>query len=138
VPRPTTSFNRRFHGRARGYRSGLEEALAQQLRALGVEPKYESEKIEYTDPKVHKYTPDFKLPNGIIIESKGYFTTADRRKHLLVQEQHPELDVRFIFTRAASRLSKKSSTTYAAWCDKHGFKYAERHIPAQWLQEKPK
>ena len=133
------SFNRRqFHGKVNGFRSGLEEALSEQLRSLGVEPKYESVKIEYTDTRVHKYTPDFQLPNGIIVESKGYFTSQDRKKHLLVQEQYPPLDVRFVFTRANNRLTRKSTTTYAMWCRKHGFKFAEQLIPTSWLQEKSK
>ena len=44
------------------------------------------------------YIPDFVLDNGIIIETKGLFTSEDRRKHIEVQKQHPELDIRFVFT----------------------------------------
>jgi hypothetical protein len=61
----------------------------------------------------HKYCPDFRLPNGIYIETKGRFETADRKKHLLIKEQHPELDIRFVFTRSKSTISKTSKTTYA-------------------------
>jgi hypothetical protein len=118
------------------YRSGLEEAVAEQLRQAGVVAAYEEEKIPYVTPATpHKYTPDFKLPNGIYIETKGRFETADRKKHLLIKEQHPELDIRFVFTRSKSTISKTSKTTYADWCQKNGFQCADKWIPAAWLKE---
>lgn len=119
-----------------GYRSGLEEVIADQLRAKGIDPQYESTKIDYVKPsKKAKYTPDFILPNGIIIESKGRFVTADRQKHLLIKEQHPDLDIRFVFSNSKGRISKLSATTYAMWCQKNGFKYADKEIPEAWLKE---
>lgn len=76
-------FSPRFHGIAQGYRSGLEEQLAEQLQQAGVAAEYESTTIRYEKPaKSSRYTPDFVLPNKIIIESKGRFLTADRQKHL--------------------------------------------------------
>lgn len=123
-------------GIAQGFRSGLEEIVAKQLLDAGVESAYESLVIKYEKPaRVSRYTPDFPLPNGIIIETKGRFVTADRQKHLLVKAQHPHLDIRFVFTRSAGRISKTSTTTYAAWCEKHGFLYADRTIPEAWLRE---
>ncbi len=120
-----------------GFRSGLEERIAQDLLEAGVEFTYEDQVIRYEKPcKVARYTPDFVLENGIIIEAKGRFLTADRQKHLLVQKQHPELDIRFVFSRSKERISKKSKTTYAAWCEKHGFKFADEKIPDDWLKEK--
>lgn len=121
---------------AKGFRSGLEEALSDQLKRLGVAFTYEETKIPYVTPaKPHKYTPDFVLPNGIIIESKGRFLTADRQKHLLVKQQHPDLDIRFVFTRSSTKLSKTSPTTYADWCRKHGFQFADGLIPVEWTLE---
>lgn len=117
-----------------GYKSGLEEKLAEELEAQGIKDCYETVKIEWEDLTYRKYTPDFPLPNGVIVESKGYFTSDDRRKHLAIKEQHPELDIRFVFTRSSSKLSKKSKTTYGMWCDKHGFMYADRSIPKEWLE----
>lgn len=119
-----------------GFRSGLEEQVAKQLRALGIDPRFESEKIEYTKPESrHKYTPDFPLGKRLIIETKGRFVTADRQKHLLLQAQHPDREVRFVFSRSATPISKGSKTTYAMWCEKHGFKYADKLIPAAWLKD---
>lgn len=121
------------------YRSGLEEAVAEQLRQAGVAAAYEEEKIPYVTPATpHKYTPDFRLPNGIYIETKGRFETADRKKHLLIKDQHPHLDIRFVFTRSKTPISKGSKTTYAMWCEKNGFQYADRWIPDAWLKEKLK
>ena len=121
-----------------GFRSGLEDKIAERLVALEVPFEYEKLVIGYTQPeKKRTYTPDFLLlKNGIIIESKGRFMTADRQKHLMVKEQHPELDIRFVFSNSKSKLSKISQTTYGDWCNKHGFKYADKDIPTSWLNER--
>lgn len=123
-----------------GYRSGLEVTVAKQLAVAGVAAKYEDKDsvIEYIVNETRKYHPDFKLPNGIIVETKGRFTTEDRKKHKLIKEQHPELDIRFVFTRSKTKISKTSPTTYAMWCDKLGFKYADKLIPPSWLIEETK
>lgn len=122
-----------------GFRSGLEEEIAKKLTSKGVSFLFEERVIPYTKPsRVSKYTPDFELPNGIIIESKGRFVTADRQKHLLVKDQHPNLDIRFVFSNSRARISKRSSTTYGMWCEKHGFLYADKEIPDAWLKEKKK
>jgi hypothetical protein len=71
----------------------------------------------------------------LIIETKGRFVTEDRQKHLLIKAQHPELDIRFVFSNSRAKISKTSKTTYAAWCDKYGFKYADKRIPEAWLEE---
>lgn len=123
-------------GLREGFRSGLEEKIADQLISLGVPVVFETLKIEYMKPaRKSKYTPDFSLPNGIIIETKGRFVTADRQKHLLVKAQHPHLDIRFVFSNSRARISKTSQTTYADWCQKHGFQYADKFIPLEWINE---
>lgn len=126
-------------GIALGFRSGLEKAISDQLAELGVDAAYEAIKIEYVKPqRTAKYTPDWQLPNGIIVESKGRFMTEDRQKHLLVKAQHPDLDIRFVFSNPNQRISKTSATTYAMWCEKHSFLYAAKLIPLAWLREKPR
>lgn len=120
------------------WRSGLEEAVAHQLEVAGVPASFEQHVIPYTEPETpHRYTPDFVLPNGIIVETKGIFDTADRKKHKLVKAQHPALDIRFVFSRSAAKIGKKSPTSYAMWCVRFGFKYADKFIPAEWLKERP-
>lgn len=117
------------------WRSGLEEGISKQLEDLGVPYEYETMKVEYLVNETRKYTPDFILPNGVIVESKGYFDAADRKKHLLIKEQRPDLDIRFVFTRATTKIRKGSKTSYGDWCDKYGFKWAVKIIPKEWIDE---
>jgi hypothetical protein len=102
------------------FRSGFEAKTANYLRRLGIEFEYESLKVSYM--REATYTPDFILPNGIIIETKGLWTSEDRTKHLLIKEQHP--------------VRKGSKTTYAMWCEKKGLKYCDKTIPKSWLNTK--
>jgi len=119
-----------------GFRSGLEDTVAKQLIDNGIDFTYEKVKFEYIKPATkHKYTPDFVLASGIIIETKGRFLRDDRNKHLLIKEQHPELDIRFVFTRSKQAITKGSKTTYADWCTKHGFQFADKVVPQEWLEE---
>jgi len=116
------------------YRSGLEQRIAHDLEKRGVTFEYESLQIPY-QRKLSVYNPDFILPNSIIIEAKGRLTTADRVKMLLVKDQHPYLDIRFVFQRAQNKIRKGSKTTYAMWSDRHGFPWAEKLIPLKWIRE---
>jgi hypothetical protein len=96
-----------------GYRSGLELKISDYLKELKVKFLYEGIKIEWEDLAYRTYTPDFVLHNGIIIETKGRFTAADRRKHLAIKKQHPKLDIRFVFTNSKSKLRKGAKSSYA-------------------------
>lgn len=139
MPRITRKPTNTTRSTSNGFRSGLEERLAQELLEAGIDFTYEDQVIHYVKPeKVARYTPDFVLQNGIIIEAKGRYLTQDRQKHLLIKKQHPDLDIRFVFSRSKERISKKSKTTYADWCDRHGFLYADESIPEEWIKEPPK
>ncbi len=131
--RPTT---RQISRRSNGYKSGLEERVAAQIEEVtGCSAAYETVTVEYSKPeRKHRYRPDFVLPNGVIIESKGIFDAEDREKHLLIKQQHPELDIRFVFSRAEAPIYKGSKTTMRQWCEKHGYKWAEKLIPMEWFQ----
>tara|TARA_R110002153_G_scaffold46848_1_gene132291 strand:- start:111 stop:503 length:393 start_codon:yes stop_codon:yes gene_type:complete len=118
-----------------GYRSGLEDRISEQLKSLNVLFKYEEFKIQYEVNEIRTYTPDFELPNGIIIESKGRFVAADRKKHLTVKRQYPKLDIRFVFSNSKAKINKGSKTSYAEWCQRHGYLYADKLIPEQWIKE---
>ena len=127
-------LTQRQTGIKHGFRSGLEEKVSKQLDDLNIEYTYEETVINYTVPaRKAKYTPDFCLPNGIIVETKGRFVVADRQKHLMIKAQYPELDIRFVFSNSKAKISKTSQTTYAAWCEQHGFIYADKWIPEEWL-----
>lgn len=120
-----------------GFRSGLEEKVAEFLTSKGVKFTYETLKVPYVKPETkHIYTPDFILDNGIIIETKGRWLLDDRKKHLLIRKQRPDLDIRILFQNANAKISKGSKTSYADFCEKHGIPYAHREIPWAWLKEK--
>lgn len=120
-----------------GFRSGLEHRVwknLKQRKAKGIE--YETLKLKYIVPSSeHSYTPDIILPNGIILEVKGRLVKADRDKHLLLKEQYPDLDIRFLFQSANNKIRKGSQTTYAQWCNKNDIKWCEKIVPDAWLKE---
>tara|TARA_Y100001963_G_scaffold25219_1_gene34205 strand:- start:292 stop:657 length:366 start_codon:yes stop_codon:yes gene_type:complete len=114
------------------YRSGLEEQVAKLLDGLGVTYEYESTRVPYTIQ--HHYSPDFILPNHVLLETKGYWDAADRRKIKAVKKDNPELDLRMVFQSPFNKISKKSKTTYAKWCEKHDIPWTSwQDIPLEWL-----
>lgn len=121
-----------------GYRSGLEHTVLDSLKDRKCNAKYECLKIEWEELNYRTYTPDFLLPNGILVETKGRFTTEDRKKHLEIQKQHPTLDIRFVFTNSRAKIRKGSKTSYGMWCDKYGFLYADKDVPQEWINERKK
>lgn len=128
----------RAQSRDDGFHSDLEAAVAKQLSALDIKFEFETYKLRYVVPsKMGTYNTDFVLPNGIIIETKGRFTTADRQKHKLIKAQFPDLDIRIVFGRPNTKIGKKSQTTYAMWCDRLGIPYAKATVPQEWLDEEP-
>ena len=120
------------------YRSGLEQEAAAFLKTRQKTVEYEKIKIEWEDLRYRTYTPDFELDNGIIIETKGIFSAADRRKHIEIQRQHPKLDIRFVFESSRRKLSKGAKTTYGQWCERNKILFYDRIIPEEWLNEKGK
>jgi len=128
--------SKRAVAKKHGFRSGLEEDVDNALKSSGVDGEYEQHQIKYIKPTTnHTYTPDFRLPNGIFIETKGRFVLADRQKHLLIKQQHPELDIRFVFQNSRNKIRKGSKTTYADWCVKNGFQHHDKIIPISWVNE---
>ena len=139
MPIQFSSAKQTRNGIRHGYHSGLEYDVSIQLDDLGVPYTYEEVKIKFEQPaSQHTYTPDFQLPNGIIVETKGRFLPKDRKKHLLVKAQHPDLDIRFVFSNPNAKISKGSKTTCAKWCEKNGFKYAKGRVPEEWIHESNK
>jgi hypothetical protein len=116
------------------YRSKFEAAVALSLTKRGLAFSYEGQALPYKIEAI--YTPDFILPNGVIVETKGLFDSDDRRKMVAVKEQHPELDIRICFMRADVKLSRApKSLTYWQWAERHGFLWCEGHIPATWYAQ---
>lgn len=131
------------------FRSHLESTIAQQLDDEGIPYKYEDYSYEYDLPlpraecadcgsknvaTTRWYTPDFFLPNGIVIETKGKLDRATRKKMIAVRKAHPDEDIRFLFQRN-NKIDKRSTTRYMDWAAQHGFKAALRQIPDEWLAE---
>lgn len=83
---------------------------------------------------VRRYTPDFLLPGGILVETKGKFSSQNRTKMLAVKESNPDEDIRMLFMRN-NYLTKKKAGTYGDWCDRNGFKWAVGRVPEEWLNE---
>jgi hypothetical protein len=121
--------------RSQKFKSGFEEKFASFLERLGITFGYETLKLKYV--KEANYSVDFSFNSPIIIETKGYFTAADRQKMLDVKKAHPEKDIRFVFM-ADQKIHKLSKTRYSDWCIKHDFKYCiskDATMPVEWIQE---
>lgn len=114
------------------FKSKFEAEIARLLDRQKVEYAYEGLTLKYA--VIRNYKPDFILPNGIIIETKGYFQSDDQRKMRAVKDQHPELDIRMVFQRLAGKV-QGSNMTNSQWCEKYGFKYADGKIPKDWINE---
>lgn len=126
------------------YRNRVEKAVATQLEGAGVPFDYEGFKLPYEVPaRTATYLPDFPITNTpILLEVKGWFGrqgAKERKKYLLLKEQYPDYDIRFVFTDASKKINKGSPTTYAMWADENGFLWSDKGvIPAKWLKEMKK
>jgi len=122
-------------------KSGLEELVYKYLQKNNLKFEYETLKINYFQPEQKKtYTPDFPIQDCFIIETKGLFNSADRKKMKTIKAQNPDLDIRFIFSNSKTKIGKKSLTTYGKWCEMFGFPYhciqsTKETFPKLWLEE---
>lgn len=121
------------------FRSKSEEKIYNLLKEKNIPCEYEKGKIEYEWSENKTYVPDFfLLKNGIILEIKGRFVLEDRKKHLFIRKQKPELDIRFIFDNPKAKLYKGGKMTNGSWCDKYKFKYSSLRegVPEEWINER--
>ena len=119
------------------YKSNSEYEAAQQLHKLKIAFEYEKDTLPYEWREDKKYTPDFFLPNGVVLEVKGRFMAEDRKKHLFIRSQYPDLDIRFVFDTPYRKLYKGGKMTYADWCNKYGYQFCKLNegIPQEWLDK---
>jgi len=121
------------------YRSGSEVRLVSLLKELRIKYDYEPYYIPYEVKEVRRYLPDFVISgSNIILEVKGWFKGVDRKKHLLLKNSNPNLDIRFVFDNPNNKIKKGSKTTYGDWCTKYGFKFSAANDTAtiiEWLNE---
>lgn len=120
-------------------RSKLELKFEEILKDNQAEYEYEVTVIPYKIPESnHKYTVDWTLLNGILIETKGYLSDhRERYKYVLLKEQHPDLDLRFVFDNI-NKLCGGTKMTHAKWAEKYGFKYCSiKDVDQiqQWIKE---
>ena len=130
-------------------RSKFETRVGQDLEERGVSFSYELRSFEYKRKpyqakcgkcgsddvwEKRKYTPDFFLLNGIIIEAKGNWTGRERKLLLAVLEENQDLDIRMLFMRD-NWLTKKHVQRYIHWCTSRGIKWAIGRVPGEWVDE---
>lgn len=132
-------------------RSGLEDRVADDLKNRGIGFTYETTTYPVVVPvatrgltcqncghtkadRATRYTPDFFLDNGVIVEAKGRLTADNRRTYEAFVKQYPELDWRMLIQRDQP-IRKGSKTKYSDWCISLGVPYhiGER-IPDEWCE----
>lgn len=117
------------------YKSKWEKTVADLLIANDVPVRYEVDVIPYTIPEsIHKYKPDFKLREGVYLESKGIFDAQDRQKILLLKKQRPDITIYMLFQNANQKLYKGGKSTYGDWCSKNGIEWSHKTIKREWLK----
>lgn len=127
----------RFRAKRKGkFKSRLEQRAAQMMELAGLPFKYEPDKFPYS--RLSHYIPDWKIGENVYIETKGYLSPSNRANILAFREQHPSIRIYFLFGCASNKLNAKSQTTYAEWCDRHGFKWADirKGIPKDWWERR--
>lgn len=102
------------------YKNDFERDVGNKLKKLKAHASYEIEKLPYV--LEGKYNPDFTLKDGTIVECKGYFRPADRRKMVSIRKQYPDRRIIICFYRPFDKI-KNSKTTYAGWAERTGFEW---------------
>jgi len=117
--------------------SGLEGPTANALSTSRVPYSFLTVRLKiYAVWGKAAYVPKFTFGEGtsIVIETVDVFTTENRLIYLDVKLQYPEIDIRFIFPDP-NRCFRGQKTTYAKWCEQHGFKYSGQTVPEEWIKE---
>ena len=120
-------------------RSKLEERFETMLQSHKADYKYEVTVIPYIVPESnHKYTVDWTLPNGILLETKGFLSDyQERNKYVLIKKQYPLLDLRFVFDNP-NKLCGGTKMSHAKWAEKNGFVYCgikDEDVIQSWVEE---
>lgn len=102
-------------------KSKFEKRFYDEITRLGLDFAYESDKLSYS---LHlAYKPDWKVSDGLYIETKGKFDYTERRKMEAVKAANPDKEIRMVFMRN-QKLGKGSKMTYGEWCDKHDIRWS--------------
>jgi hypothetical protein len=108
------------------FKSKYEQDVYTNVERNGLTVRYEPFSIPYLTKG--NYFPDFVLDNGIIVETKM----------IAVKKHNPQLDIRMVFMNSRTKVRKGSKMTYADWCEKYDFPYADGMIPLKWFEEQVK
>ena len=124
---------------AKKLRSKLEKTFEDILKVNQAEYEYEETKLGYTVPESnHVYNVDWTLANGILVETKGWLKDhQERSKYILIKQQYPEVDLRFVFANP-NKFCGGMRTTHKQWAEKNGFKWCaitDLKTIAQWVKE---
>lgn len=133
-------------------RSKFEEKVAANLTKLNVAFEYEPYQVQYWSPvrsalcnlcngaqvvKARWYTPDFVLKNGVIIEAKGKFTSANRSAIIDILDTSVYIDRRnFRLLFMADNTFGKKGKRYSDWCNQNGIIFhvsRQGEIPQEWI-----
>lgn len=113
------------------YRSRIEGLVAVELSNMGLEFEYETDKFPYMIPK--KYTPDFKV-GELYIEVKGFWAPDERTKLKYVLLQNPDIKLVVALQTPHRKITKKSPTSYAQWCEKHSIPWCPCPPPKEFIE----
>ena len=121
----------------RAFRPFYEEIETQlKVHRLEYELNNKDNSIEYINCKKTKvFVPRFVMSDGMIVESVSYLLKQDCRKYLLLREQYPNLDIRFIFESADKYVSGGDGLTLAEWAASNKFHWANKLFPLEWMIE---
>lgn len=116
---------------SKGFRNQFEERLGSFLDERDIAYEYETLTLGYT--LEGKYKPDFILPNGVVIEAKGFFRRSAQRTLRAIKKQHPNLDIRLVFYDWNKKV-QGSNLTCKEWALKYNFKFSNKEIPNEWIK----
>ncbi len=134
------------------FRSKLEVTMAKQLLATDLKWSYEELSFSYLYPisgecfncggtnirKHRTYLSDFCvfLPDDstVVLEGKGRFTGAERKKVVAIKESNEEIDFRMVF-QYDNWLGPAKKKKYTDWCNMKNIPCAVKKIPQEWLDE---
>ena len=146
-PMGTARRGRRAAGDS--YKSQFERDTARYLTQKGIEFTYESKTYELSMPVIQhtctdcnskkivrktRYTPDFFLANGTVLEVKGRWPSLERKRITAFKEQYPEVDIRMVFMYD-NWLTGAKKQRYSEWCEARGIQWTIGcRIPDEWTK----
>lgn len=136
--RKQTRQQRKEELKKTGFKSWFEVEFNDVAKAMGYELEYEADRITYVIPETKRhYTPDWKIREGVYVETKGVLDLATRKKLLHFRDSNPGIKIYVLFENGNNKIKSGSKTTYIDWCVKHGFECADWKygIPIGWLKQ---